>query len=104
MVEDLVNAAASPRGGSFFTWRYDPATRTFWFQLASSHSWWLYQRRRQNRGSLERDAIRNQLIEAPFVTGPIQKEGTWMYGVSLIEAQAQGLDVPDSVDQATFHL
>ena len=104
MVEDLVNATSSPRGASDFSWRADNDDGRFWFQLASAHSWWLASRRRQNRGSLERDAIRNQLVEAPYIGEPERIDGTIMYPVDLAQAQRLGLDVPDHVDQTVFRL
>jgi hypothetical protein len=103
MVEDIVNACASPgRHAGVFASYYESSTRTLWFQLGPAHSWWLYQRRKQNRGSLERDAIRNQLGELEYITAPKTINGTWMYGVDLNKAREVGLDVPEDLTVTTI--
>jgi hypothetical protein len=91
MVEDIANAVAVPTRRAGFKWHYDQAKRILWFQLAPAHGWWIYQRRRQNRQTLERDAIRIQLTETDFIEGPEVVEGTWMYGIKLKEASKLGL-------------
>jgi hypothetical protein len=100
MVEDIVNACS--QGTSSFRWEYDKATNVLYFQLASSHSWWMAGRRRQGRGALERDAIRAQLKEAVYGVEPKVVANTWMYGVSLNKAQEMGLDVPNQLGVAEF--
>jgi hypothetical protein len=94
LVETVVNACAQGTGRTPFAWSYDPTDKTLWFQLTPAHGWWLTVRRRQNRGALERDAIKSQLKEATYARGPMAVKGAWMYGVSLEEAQRVGLDVP----------
>ena len=100
MVEDLINAVATPGRKSYFTWYYDHATSTVWFQLASVHNWWIYQRRRQGRGVLERDALRGQLVESDFIKDPklIPERNVWMYGIDLPAAHEAGLDVPSDLN------
>lgn len=106
MVEDLINAIATPGRKSYFTWHYDHTTRTVWFQLASVHNWWVYQRRRQGRGVLERDALRGQLLESEFIEPPklVAERNVWMYGINLQAAHDAGLDVPSdlSISQIQF--
>jgi hypothetical protein len=96
MVEDVVNACAQTTLAIRYVVLDDG--RTLYFQLSSAHSWWLSARRRQGRGALERDAIRSQMKEAPYIREPKVIEGTWMYGVSLVAAQESGLDVPDYIN------
>jgi hypothetical protein len=98
LVEDVVNAAA--QGSQAFRW--SPADGTFWFQLSSAHSWWMASRRRQGRSALERDAIKSQLLEAPYVVPPKVMNDTWMYGVDLAKAQTEGLDIPSVLRMHEF--
>lgn len=102
MVEDIVNACS--QGTSAFKWHYDKSLNVLYFQLASSHSWWMASRRRQGRGALERDAIRAQLKEAPYTVDAKVIDSTWMYGVGLVKAQELNLDVPSemTVQEFTF--
>ena len=100
LVEDITNAAS--QGASSFRWAYDEVEVVMWFQLASAHSWWLSSRRRQGRGALERDAIRSQLKEAPYIKDPCMMRDTWMYGIDLQAAQDFGLDIPVRLQTRTF--
>ncbi len=102
LVEDVVNACA--QGQQAFRWRYEKSTGILWFQLSSAHTWWVSNRRRQGRGALERDAIKAQLKETPYVVGPKVIADTWLYGVNLSQAQGLGLDIPSalSVGEITF--
>lgn len=92
-VEAIVNYAAQ-HGHVAFNWKYEPATKRLWFQMSSAHGWWLMQRRRQNMGTLQRDAIVAQLREAPYMLPANSTYGTIMYGVDLAAAQRYGLDIP----------
>jgi len=104
MVEDIVNAVGVPTRRVGFRWHYDSTERTLWFQLAPAHGWWIYQRRRQNRQTLERDAIRIQLGESDFIVGPKSVADTWMYGVDLQKAHDSGLDVPTDLTITTLQV
>jgi len=100
MVEDLCNAASQAAQG--FRWQPDADGKIVFFQLASVHSWWLASRRRQGRGALERDAIRAQLKESPYIVEPHMVKDTWMYGVDLAQAVEFGLDVPSVIRQRSM--
>lgn len=102
MVEDIVNecAAATQR----FKWEYDADTYTVWFQMATAHSWWTEKRRRQGRGALERDSLRQQLSEVEYAIPGANRNGTWMYGIRLKDAVTAQLDVPDEIKVGVFTL
>jgi hypothetical protein len=100
MVEDLVNGII--QGAAHLNYVYDNDTNIIWFQLAPAHSWWIMSRRRQGRGSLERDAIRAQLKEAPYSVEPRAMNDAWMYGVDLNKAVENGLDVPTRIADRSF--
>lgn len=100
MVEDVANAVAS--GTVMFASAYNAETNILWFQLAPTHSWWIASRRRQGRGSLERDAIRAQLKEAPYSVVSQVVNGAWMFGVDLAKASELGLDVPIKISDRAF--
>lgn len=92
-VEGVINTCNT--GGNVpFKWSYDSDSAIIYFQLVSSHAWWIRQRRIEGRVVLERDAIRSQLTESPYHVKPKNIDGVWVYGVDLKLAQDQGLDVP----------
>lgn len=101
-IEDVVNAVA--QGNAYFTHVYDGNAEdpTLWFQVASTHTWWITSRRRQGRGSLERDAIRAQLKEAPYIKPPQVQRDVWMFGVGLKQAAELGLDLPTKLSDTSF--
>lgn len=96
LVEDVVNAAASAEHR--FKWDYDESSSILYFQLATAHSWWVEKRRRQGRGSLERDSLRQQLKEVHYSRDGAVRKGVWMYGVHLPSALEADLDVPQRVN------
>jgi len=102
MVEDICNAANGRSRA--FSWEYDHANRTLWFQLSGGYGWWLAYRRRTNRGVLGRDAIRNQLMELEYIEKPKVVNETWMYGVRLEQAAELGLDVPKEMNITTLEI
>jgi hypothetical protein len=87
-VEGVVNASAirSIRTGTI--------GNKFWFQLSSAYEWWIINRKRSGRGSLERDSILTQLKEAPYYIGSSVVDGVWVHSIDLDKAQQVGLDVP----------
>lgn len=103
MVEEIVNTCA--RSHEYFKWYWDDVAKVLYFQLTAAHSWWLAARRRQGRGTLERDALSAQLLEAAYIIPPKMVESVWMYGIDLVKAQAQGLDIPSEISskQITVH-
>lgn len=103
MTEDVANACSTAHTASF-RWEYVAADAILWFQLSSAHTWWLASRRRQGRSALERDALRSQLLEAPYSLPQKSINGVWMYGVDLKKAQELGLDVPDHLKITEFTL
>lgn len=96
LVEDIVNecAAATHR----FKWDYEQETNVLYFQLSTAHSWWLEKRRRQGRGALERDSLRQQLKEVAYSRESSMRDQVWMYGVHLPSAREVGLDVPKHIN------
>lgn len=100
MVEDVINAIA--QGTVLFNYYYDNKANIIWFQLAPAHTWWITSRRRSGRGSLERDAIRMQLKEAPYSMEGQVVNDAWMYGIDMQKAYDSGLDIPVKLSQATF--
>jgi hypothetical protein len=102
MIEDIANACS--QGSGAYRWSYDSQMNVLFFQLASGHSWWLSSRKRQGRGALERDAIRAQLKEAPYMLEPRMVDSTWMYGIDLKSAQGYGLDIPNIMQSREFKI
>ncbi len=102
LVEDVVNACS--QGTNSYRWSASQDGTILFFQLGSAHAWWLTSRRRQGRGGLERDALRTQLKEAEYITGPQVVDRTWMYGVQLQQAQDLGLDIPSEVFKRQFKM
>lgn len=100
MVEDVINAVA--QGATYFNTAYNAAENVLWFQLSPAHSWWVMSRRRSGRGALERDAIKSQLLEAPYSVSPQVVSDAWMYGVNLEKAVEAGLDVPLKIAERVF--
>lgn len=100
MVEDVVNSVA--QGNMYLNYLYDESDNVLWIQLAPAHSWWITSRRRQGRGSLERDAIRQQLKEAPYMLDGKLVAGAWMYGIDIQAAYDSGLDIPVELPQALY--
>ncbi len=92
LVEDLVNGAAAAEHR--FKWDYDAEAKVLYFQLATAHAWWVEKRRRQGRGSLERDSLRQQLKEVHYAREGTVRKGVWMYGIHLPTALEADLDVP----------
>ncbi len=95
-IEDVINAVV--RSTSTFQWKFDSNENTLYFQLSPAHAWWLVSRRRQGRGTLERNAIQAQLKEVDYCREPKAVDNTWMYGVHLTEARTAGLDVPTHLE------
>ena len=100
MTEDIVNQIA--HGSARFNAVYNREENILWFQMAPTHSWWLASRRRQDRGALERDAMRIQFREAPYSIEPQVIDSAWMYGVDLEIAHNLGLDVPQVINDKVF--
>lgn len=100
MVEDVVNAVA--QGNAMFNCKYDHKENILWFQLAPAHSWWITSRRRSGRGSLERDAIRMQLKEAPYMLDGQVVSDAWMYGIDMNKAFDNGLDIPKRIPDNVY--
>jgi len=107
-VEYIVNTAALKHAGFFHV----VEKGVMWFQLATAFQSWLRVRRGGGQQSLDRDAIRTQLIERDVGTGgkgqyvilPKIVQGTWCYGVDLEAAHASGLDIPDHIDFNTLQV
>jgi len=100
MIEDVVNAVV--QGTAIFNNIYDAVGNTLWIQLAPAHSWWITSRRRQGRGALERDAIRQQLKEAPYIGSPQVMNDAWMFPINLEGACASGLDIPTRISEGVY--
>lgn len=96
LVEDVINACAS--GTNRFKWDYNAADKILYFQLSTAHSWWVEKRRRQGRGSLERDSLRQQLKEVHYARPGQKRNDVWMYGVQVEQAVEAGLDVPGGIN------
>jgi hypothetical protein len=111
--EAVVNsvAGASSNYSSFRT-SVDTEQGVLWFQLATAFQWWLRQRNMARQTTLDREAIRTQLVERDIARGGqgqyIHKaktiEGTWMYGIDLVAASQGGLDIPNHINwkEVTF--
>lgn len=100
-IETVVNQVAN-YGHSSFPYQYEPDNKVMYFQVSTAHSWWLTQRRRQGRGSLERDAIRAQLREATYSRPGKSVQGMWMIGIHLPSAKEFGLDIPEELGGLSF--
>lgn len=100
--EGVCNAVASGRVDFFHV----VESRIVWFQLATTFDWWKRHRRTTGSLTLDRDAIRNQLLErdvekggkGQYVVKPKMVQGRWCYGISLSHAIASGLDVPGEIN------
>jgi hypothetical protein len=93
LVEDVINAVNSAEHR--FKWDYDAEENIVYFQLGTAHPWWVEKRRRQGRGALERDSLRQQLSEVSYNRGGGKRKNVWMYGIHLPTASESGLDVPE---------
>jgi len=100
MVEYIVNKA----NGGQAMYKYTVEGGVFWFQLTPAYDDWVYSRRRQGRGTLEKDAMLTQVTEAPYYTPPQQVRGVWMYGIDLTKATDSGLDVPNQMNTREFRM
>lgn len=100
LVEHIINQANSQR--AYF--KFKVVEGVFWFQLAPAYDDWVISRRRQGRGTLERDAMRTQLQEAPYYVPPQVQSGVWMIGVNLSIAAENGLDVPAAMNSRTISI
>jgi len=106
-VETIVNEVARGRAQFF----YHVENNVLWFQLATSHMWWMKIKRGSIQTLLDRDAIRDQLDErnikkgdkGQYVVSPKAVQKTWCYGVDIGRAAEAGLDVPSELD-STFTL
>jgi hypothetical protein len=103
-VEAIVNAVDTSSGNLPFKWAYDSTARVLHFSLTPAHSWWLRGRRQSGRSALERDAIRNQLIEAGYADRGQIVENSWMYGIRLEDAVAEGLDIPNELHPSVLRV
>lgn len=92
LIEDIINECAGATHR--FKWEYESPNKVLYFQLSTAHSWWLERRRRQGRGSLERDSLRQQMREVSYSRPSKLINGVWMYGAHLPSAREVGLDVP----------
>jgi hypothetical protein len=97
-VESVVNAMRGMQA-NIFGHKYDERANVLYVQLSTAHAWWLQQRRRQGRGTMERDSINAQLREAIYFTETKVIEGMIMYGIDLGAAQDAGLDIPNRLQQ-----
>jgi len=100
MTEDIVNQVA--HGSARFNAVYEKETNTLWFQMVTAHTWWVGRRRHDNRGALERDAMRIQFKEAPYAIEPQVIRDAWMYGINLGKTHDLGLDVPSTISDKVF--
>lgn len=104
--EAIVNAVAMKRSDFY----YMLEDGVLWFQLATAMAWWQRFRRMSGQNTLERDAVRAQLIErstnlgdkGQYVVAPCAKDGRWLYGIHLEHAHTSGLDVPDKISERSM--
>lgn len=100
--EGVVNAVAGGKADFFYT----VESAIVWFQLATTFDWWKRHRRFSGSSTLDRDAIRNQLVErdvekggkGQYIVKPRMVQGRWCYGISLSHAMTSGLDVPGDIN------
>lgn len=102
-VEAIVDEVSRTKS-TMFKWALGDEGHILYVQMTSSHNWWSTIRRRQGRGILEHDSIRNQIMEAPYYSGMQQRDGALMYGVDLRKASEQGLDVVTQINVATLEI
>lgn len=106
-VETIVNEVARGRAQFF----YHVVDNVLWFQLATSHMWWMKMKRGSSQTLLDRDAIRDQLDErnirkgdkGQYIISPKAVQKTWCYGVDVKRAAEAGLDIPSEIDE-TFSI
>lgn len=94
MVEYIINIA-NQSGARF---KYKVHDGVFWFQITPAYDEWVAFRRRQGRTVLEKDAIKSQMLEAPYQETAHVVDGVWMHGVNLTKAFESGLDVPSAMN------
>jgi hypothetical protein len=105
-VERIVNAVSMNEARFFFRVK----DNVMWFQLSTAFDYWMRQRRAVNLPTLDRDAIRIQLVERYMTRGGKGQyiregkvvEGCWCYGIDLEKAVASGLDIPDRLDLSSL--
>lgn len=97
-IEDLVNDIAV-NAGQYFIWYQAGEGAQVWFQLSSAHGWWIGRLRHQGKVALEREAIRSQILEAPYSLGIKLIGGYTLFGINLPEAHHYGLDLPQSISR-----
>jgi hypothetical protein len=97
-IEDLVNDIAVS-SGQYFIWFSAAEGTEVWFQLSSGHSWWIGRLRHQGKVALEREAIRAQILEAPYSLGIKTIAGYMLFGIDLPKAQHYGLDLPTTISR-----
>lgn len=93
MIEHIVNTASSGTA----RYKYTFVDGIFWFQMTPAYDDWVASRRRQGRGTLERDAMKTQLSEATYQVEPQVVDAVWMHGINLTKAFDSGLDVPQQM-------
>lgn len=98
MIDHMVESIINHHRTRYATFKYSYAMlgdrEVLYFQFSTAHDWWIMERQRLRRPTLERDALRNQLGEAPYHIAPKAVDGVWMHGVDLLKANETGLDVP----------
>jgi hypothetical protein len=99
--EDVVNAVMRPRVEFY----YKILDGIIWIQLATAYTWWLKQQMHVHGATLNREAIRDQMMErsitrggkGQYVVSPQMVGDVWCYGISLQHAFESGLDIPKSL-------
>jgi len=98
-VESVANGVTSPGYKPNFQYHYDDESNVLYFQINTTHGWWLAQRRRQQLPTLDSRAIRQQLKQVEYFAGNKTVKNRWMYGVDLGLAFKLGLDLPERIDR-----
>ena len=108
--EKIVNAVSMNEARFFFRFKEG----ILWFQLSTAFDFWMRQRRSMNLTTLDRDAIRLQLIErymskgskGQYIVDAKVIEGCWCYGIDLKAATSAGLDIPSDIhlSEITIHM
>ena len=118
LVEDVINYIASGDCRDIF-WRWDNAAGVLWIHLSTAKAWWYQFRRRQGQPILDSPAIKMQLKErdatiragsGQYVCGSRAQHASsgvgskHMFGVSLEEAVASGMDIPDTISMTRIYI
>jgi hypothetical protein len=103
-VTAIVNGLPNPMFATKFVKDLANNKHVLWMHFAPAHSWWMRTARAQGRNVMEADGISYQLKELPYYMGQMvdSETGATLTGIDLIQAKADGLDIPTTIKEIKF--